>query len=193
VLERVNSPARRISALSDELPAGMSDVPARASKRPNVVSRNPQHIAAAIEKSVAEESNPTPTFDDWLATLRPRFVAVPTRLAPSSCSPAELTRHSIDKSYTLTSLLQGVYNNGRRCVVLDACLKCAPLCLFVDPKQLLGELQLSFLVFLVGFSFAGFEQWKRLVILLCQCESALLPQCEFFIAFIGEYTLAFAQ
>lgn len=114
VLERVNSAARRISSLSDELPLGMRDVPARPSKRPNVVSRNAAHLEAAMERAAHEEQNPTPTFDDWLATLRPQFATIPTRAAPPNSTPAEVTRHNIDKSYTLTSLLATQYANGKK-------------------------------------------------------------------------------
>jgi len=38
---------------------------------------------------------------------------------------------------------------------------------------LLGELQLSFLLFLRLSCLASLEQWKRLVSLLCGCEAAL--------------------
>lgn len=40
--------------------------------------------------------------------------------------------------------------------------------------HLCGELQFSFLSFLVGQSYTGFEQWKHLVDALCRCEELLL-------------------
>lgn len=52
---------------------------------------------------------------------------------------------------------------------------------------MLGEFQLAFLIFLVGQSFAGFEQWKRFIVLLCQCEAALAERLEFFFDFIGAF------
>ena len=37
---------------------------------------------------------------------------------------------------------------------------------------LLGEFQLSFLLFFLGQTYEGFEQWKRLLHLFCSCEKA---------------------
>ena len=37
-----------------------------------------------------------------------------------------------------------------------------------DSDLLLGEIQYAYVVFLVGHSFAGFEQWKKLISMLCQ-------------------------
>ncbi|CAG8484666.1 12093_t:CDS:2 [Dentiscutata erythropus] len=40
-------------------------------------------------------------------------------------------------------------------------------------KELLGELQLSFVCLLIGQNFAGFTQWKNLVQLICMCKEAI--------------------
>ncbi|RLN47080.1 hypothetical protein BBJ29_002517 [Phytophthora kernoviae] len=53
-----------------------------------------------------------------------------------------------------------------------------------DWKQLVGELQLSFLVFLQLSSLTALEQWKQFIALLCSCERALSPQLPLFLAFI---------
>jgi hypothetical protein len=41
-------------------------------------------------------------------------------------------------------------------------------------NSIIGELQLSFILFLVGQSFSALEQWKRLVDVLCRSEDILL-------------------
>ena len=125
-----------------------------------------------------------------LATMRPRFADVPQRAAPPGCSAAELTRHSIDKSYALQLMLERTYNNGRLMLSTMRVAFCSHTCIFVssiDTTQLLGELQFSYLVFLVGQSFAGFEQWKRFVILLCQCETAIAKHPSLFENFVGKF------
>ncbi|CAG8595876.1 17104_t:CDS:2 [Acaulospora morrowiae] len=65
----------------------------------------------------------------------------------------EITKYSQDKSWLLEDLLKNVYNN--------------------DYKELLGELQLSFVCLLVAQNFSGFTQWKNLVQLICTCEEAI--------------------
>ncbi len=40
-------------------------------------------------------------------------------------------------------------------------------------KELLGEIQFAFTTFLLGENFESFEQWKRLLVLLCNCQEAL--------------------
>jgi len=37
----------------------------------------------------------------------------------------------------------------------------------------LGELQFSFVCFLMGHAFDGLEQWKRIIELLCSCDDAV--------------------
>ncbi|POM75829.1 A1 cistron-splicing factor [Phytophthora palmivora] len=51
-------------------------------------------------------------------------------------------------------------------------------------KELIGELQLSFLVFLQLSSLAALEQWKQFIALLCSCERALASHVPLFLAFI---------
>ncbi|KAF0449825.1 AAR2-domain-containing protein [Gigaspora margarita] len=65
----------------------------------------------------------------------------------------EITKYSLDKSWLLCELLTSVYKN--------------------DYKELLGELQLSFVCLLIGQNFAGFTQWKNLVQLICMCKEAI--------------------
>lgn len=77
-----------------------------------------------------------------------RFHAIPIKsLIPRGATPAEVTRLSLDKTPLFEQILERDFNGA------------------VD--GLLGELQLSFVVFLFGRLFDGFEQWKRLTHLLC--------------------------
>lgn len=49
-----------------------------------------------------------------------------------------------------------------------------------DYKALLAELQFAFIVFLIGQVYEGFDQWKRIIHLVCSCKAALRSHGEFF-------------
>uniref|UniRef100_A0AC34Q0U8 Protein AAR2 homolog n=1 Tax=Panagrolaimus sp. JU765 TaxID=591449 RepID=A0AC34Q0U8_9BILA len=50
-----------------------------------------------------------------------------------------------------------------------------------DFSEVLAEFQYSFVVFLIGQVYDGFEQWKRLIHLFCSCRGALITQPKFFL------------
>ncbi|KAI8825683.1 A1 cistron-splicing factor [Fimicolochytrium jonesii] len=79
------------------------------------------------------------------------------RSFPPGATGAELTKYSRDKSYLLKQLLTHEYK---------------------DYRELLGELQLSFLIFLLGEVYDGYEHWKTLIHLLCQSEEAIVEYGE---------------
>lgn len=94
-----------------------------------------------------------------------RFCTIPKRLYPPNASAAEVTRCSLDKSYTLNHVLQTQLSN--------------------QPDTLLAELQFSFVCFLIGHVYDAFEHWKQVVALLCSCEDALVSRATLFHDFIG--------
>ena len=51
-------------------------------------------------------------------------------------------------------------------------------------EGILGELQLSFILFMLLFSYPALQQWKVLVDLLCRCERVLLQHQDFTAAFV---------
>jgi len=51
-------------------------------------------------------------------------------------------------------------------------------------KELLGELEMSFIVFVLGQNFDGFEYWKEVVLLLSGCQSAIIKYEEMYSEFI---------
>lgn len=51
-------------------------------------------------------------------------------------------------------------------------------------EELLGELQLAFLLFLNLYSFPALNQWKKFVDLLCRAEGAVAQRPDLFVAFI---------
>ncbi|RKP27841.1 A1 cistron-splicing factor [Syncephalis pseudoplumigaleata] len=66
---------------------------------------------------------------------------------------AERTKSMLDKSWLLESMLERHYHG--------------------DYKELLGEMQLAFILLLLGQNYSGLEQWKRIMYLVCGSEDAL--------------------
>ncbi|KAI1707232.1 AAR2 protein domain-containing protein [Ditylenchus destructor] len=91
-----------------------------------------------------------------------RSNALPKRLLFRLCKLADtlLKIAGIDSSDRLYTLLRSLGDN---------------------PKELLAEFQVSFVVFLIGQVYEGFEQWKRLIHLMCSCNRALVTHSQFFL------------
>lgn len=45
--------------------------------------------------------------------MRLRLAPIPQRLAPTGASPAEISRHSMDRSFTLRELLRTAFADGK--------------------------------------------------------------------------------
>lgn len=56
-----------------------------------------------------------------------------------------------------------------------------------DWDAILGELQYAFVLFVIGQSFEGFEQWKRLLSLVCTCPRAMTDHRPFYGNFISTF------
>ncbi|XP_033757862.1 protein AAR2 homolog [Pecten maximus] len=93
-----------------------------------------------------------------------RFSAIPKNKCPPGSSPAEITKHNIDSSYTLEYVL------------LTYCTD--------NSNDILGEIQFSFICFLIGQVYDAFDQWKKLVHLLCSSEDALAKHTDLYLNFI---------
>lgn len=106
--------------------------------------------------------------DELLPHLAPvegtdlRFSALPDRNYPEGASPSEITRHSLDSTYVFQQLL------GQHESVSD----------------ILGELQFSFISFLIGHSLEAFEHWKKLVGIFCSCDEAITKHIDIFSEFL---------
>ncbi|EZA60567.1 hypothetical protein X777_14593 [Ooceraea biroi] len=82
-----------------------------------------------------------------------RLTEIPDKHYPDDATPSEITRHSLDSSYVLHTILRKLQ----------------------EPVEIIGEMQLTFVCFLVGQSLDAFEQWKELVTLICGADDAI-PQ-----------------
>ncbi|CAK9797196.1 Protein AAR2 homolog [Anthophora plagiata] len=91
-----------------------------------------------------------------------RFSKLPDKNYPDGASPTEVTKYSLDSSYALDTLLNKL----------------------THPMEIIGEVQLAFVCFLVGQSFDAFEHWKKLVSLICGADCAILQRRAIYIEFM---------
>lgn len=93
------------------------------------------------------------------------YSTVPQKKYPEGATPAEITKYSMDSSYALDLVLKNRFQN--------------------DSHKILGEVQFAFLCFLLGQHYESFEQWKKLVHLLCTSGEAILKYPKTFMDFIS--------
>ncbi|XP_022919505.1 protein AAR2 homolog [Onthophagus taurus] len=97
-------------------------------------------------------------LDNLLPDMKPiagteiRFTPIPSKRYPDGSSPSEITKHCMDQSYILDVLLE------------DS----------ITDMDLLGEMQFSYICFLVGHSMEAFQQWKQIICLVCSCEDIIV-------------------
>ncbi|XP_043516561.1 protein AAR2 homolog isoform X2 [Frieseomelitta varia] len=106
--------------------------------------------------------------DELLPDMKPkpgtelRLSKIPDKQYPDGASPTEITKHFLDTSYALDTVLKQL----------------------TLPMEIIGELQLAFVCFLVGQSLDAFEHWKKLVSLICGADCAISQRRAIFIEFM---------
>ncbi|KAI8845198.1 A1 cistron-splicing factor [Chytriomyces cf. hyalinus JEL632] len=92
--------------------------------------------------------------NDALLRMNIQFTPIDLKRSfPPNATPDQITKYWFDKSYLLSTALSNHYHG--------------------DYRLLLGELQFSFVLFLVGQVYDGLEQWKCLVQMICASKEAL--------------------
>ncbi|XP_056589149.1 protein AAR2 homolog [Triplophysa dalaica] len=94
-----------------------------------------------------------------------RFSHIPRQVYPPGATPAQITKYSMDLSYTLNCVLESRYRH--------------------QPLNLLGELQFAFVCFLIGNVYEAFEHWKTLLSLLCRSEEAIKEKKDLYLGLIS--------
>ncbi|KAJ3046201.1 a1-alpha2 repression [Rhizophlyctis rosea] len=157
LLERVLPKSWKISAMSSISRFSDVDLPKE------FVSRG----GAAQSSSIPETQSSNQLIPKEVAEdFRMHFTDMDLKRSfPKGASGMDVTKYSLDKSFLLEKLLKSKYK---------------------DYKELLGELQLSFIIFLVGQVYDGLEQWKNLVQLVCQSDEAIDDHAStLFLEFLG--------
>jgi len=121
---------------------------------------NPE-AAAAVEEAVGVEEKLDAQFVQDESSMV-RFSKIPKHVYPSGATPHQITMACLDSSSRLNDLITSLSS--------------------VD--EVLSELQLSFIVFLLGHVYSAFEQWKQLVDVICRVRQSLHQQPHFYKSFI---------
>nr|CAG4644194.1 EOG090X0AVR [Lepidurus arcticus] len=113
------------------------------------------------------------TTEEWEESLLPvmkhkegtelRFTQIPHTF-PEGAQGADVTKYSLDSTFALEQLLSR----------------------YKREEDLLGELQFAFSCFLVGQVYDAFEQWKKLVRVICTSDAALTSKPQLFIDFVND-------
>lgn len=103
--------------------------------------------------------------------MRINFTPISRQKYPPGSSASEITRHNLDSSYQLQCFVNHLTS--------------------VD--QVLVEMQFAFICFLVGQNYDSFEQWKKIVAMLCGCDQALLKYPQLFLNFISDLHFQMAE
>lgn len=126
------------------------------------------------------------------------YTKIPKRLKKGGLSGSDLTKLNFDKSDLLVQLLKYDYNDNQKTKTKNnnrSMMEEEQELEENERKQkqqqspwqlLLGELQFSFVCFLMGHALDGLEQWKRLIELVCNCDDAVhnCSLTEFFAEFV---------
>ena len=107
-----------------------------------------------------------------------RFTDISVRKYPEGSSPAEITRHSMDGSFQLSEFLNSLkkmYGDAVSSSMSDQ----------NTINEVLAEIQFAFLCFLVGMNHDSFEQWKKLVTMICLCDAGMVEQPDMFSKFLN--------
>lgn len=161
----------KISAVTP-LESVASSTRSRREAREELAARSATTENRVVDRTTTAMPNEGDEHDPRLPDLKPcagtqiRFTAVPRRKFPDGARAVEITKYNMDHSYVLQCMLMSESFDG-------------------DDLAILGELQFSFICFLIGQVFDGFEQWKRLVNLLCNCLDAVGERPSLFINFIS--------
>uniref|UniRef100_A0A6B2L7F2 AAR2 splicing factor homolog n=1 Tax=Arcella intermedia TaxID=1963864 RepID=A0A6B2L7F2_9EUKA len=101
------------------------------------------------------------------------YTNIPERTLAPNTSPQDITKLNFDKSYVLLELFRTDFNN--------------------DPQLFLGEFEYAFLMFSLGECYESFEQWKKMLRLVCQCETAISEKMSFFVEFVKVVNIQVAE
>jgi len=92
------------------------------------------------------------------------FTEIPTKHVSHKATPEEITKANFDKTAILRQLIEKEYKK--------------------DIKMFYGEMQFAFITFILGESVEGFEQWKKMIILMAFADELTLQHAEIFLEFI---------
>jgi len=159
-LVRLEPCHKNICSVSDLIPAGLE--------------------GCQEEEEREREPDPEPSLPKMVS--RPgtniRYTDISVRKYPAGSSPAEITRHSLDGSFQLSEFLTALNRKYGDAVSSSMSHQ-------NTVSEVLAEIQFAFLCFLVGMNHDSFEQWKRLVNMICMCDVGMVEHPDMFNKFLN--------
>ena len=107
-----------------------------------------------------------------------RYTEISTRKYPEGSSPSQITKHSMDGTFHLSTFvasLEKMYGDAVSSSMSHQ----------NTYGEVLAEIQFSFLCFLVGMNQDSFEHWKNLVTMLCSCDEGIVQYSDLFSKFVN--------
>ncbi|KAK4007695.1 protein AAR2 homolog [Daphnia magna] len=92
------------------------------------------------------------------------FTEIPKNSFPKGSSAGDITKYSMDTSFVLQQMLS----------------------LWESPSELLAELQMVFLYFVIGQVYSAFEHWKHLTHIFCSADEMVSKNPSLIMEFIGD-------
>nr|XP_045599708.1 protein AAR2 homolog [Procambarus clarkii]XP_045599709.1 protein AAR2 homolog [Procambarus clarkii]XP_045599710.1 protein AAR2 homolog [Procambarus clarkii]XP_045599712.1 protein AAR2 homolog [Procambarus clarkii] len=128
-------------------------------------THNSDGSSLIILSSEPEIAEPKPVMPEMIPKegTEFRFSKFPARPYRDGATPSEVTRYSLDSSYSIRQMIAKVDK----------------------PESMLAELQLAFICFLVGQVWDGWEHWRRLLSDLCRAEELVKQYPELYNKFLS--------
>ncbi|KAL7633451.1 UNVERIFIED_CONTAM: hypothetical protein RMT77_016322 [Armadillidium vulgare] len=113
------------------------------------------------KNNVSQLKNKTPF--PMRSGMEIKFCEFPSKPYRDGASPSEISKGSIDSSYTMSYLLQQL----------------------ISSTELLSEVQFSFVCFLVGQDWDSWEHWRKLILAFCCAEETLIENSDLYFKFLS--------
>ena len=110
--------------------------------------------------------------------MKIRYTKISSQYPPGS-TPAQITKHSMDSTWQLEQFMdvfKKLYGDVVSSTMTDR----------NQIEEVLGELQFSFVCFLVGQNYDSFEQWKMLLKMLLTSDDALARYTHLYLTLIND-------
>jgi len=120
--------------------------------------------AAATPTTTETETKSKSTQNNHQSTGRSFYTKLPGRRPTIIKNASDVTKYAFDRTQALSEVLHAIQTTSTISYQGDEDLAM---------NELLGELEYSFISFIVGQTADGLEQWKSLIDLLCRCEDAM--------------------
>ncbi|KAH9524957.1 a1-alpha2 repression [Bulinus truncatus] len=117
----------------------------------------------SIESEEAKQKRKLPKLKALQGTSI-KYTIIPKKKYPEGSTPEIISKYNMDSSYALEFVLAERFEG--------------------DIYKLLGEIQYAFVCFFIGQNYDSFEQWKKLVHLLCTSSDAILKYPNAYMDFI---------